>query len=98
MPGRKKVGKVNKWSAAASKKIANPDLEKGVFTLRSAEEIAASLKRSAEKSKDRTNPYRWAMSVLSLYMNRAGRNVPAGRRRVLERTKGELRRQFGRPP
>jgi hypothetical protein len=36
------------------------------------------------------------MSMLNLYINRAGRTLPAGRRRVLERAKQELRIAFGR--
>jgi hypothetical protein len=38
------------------------------------------------------------MSMLNFYINRAGRNLPAGRKRVLERAKGELRRLFGKEP
>jgi hypothetical protein len=36
------------------------------------------------------------MSMLTFYINRAGRTLPAGRRRILERAKGELRTAFGR--
>jgi hypothetical protein len=36
------------------------------------------------------------MSMLNLYINRAGRSLPADRRRVLERAKTELRVVFGR--
>jgi hypothetical protein len=35
------------------------------------------------------------MSMLNFYMNRAGRNLPASRRSVLQRVKGELRKAFG---
>jgi ABC-type transport system involved in cytochrome bd biosynthesis fused ATPase/permease subunit len=37
-----------------------------------------------------------AMSMLNLYVNRAGRSLSAGDRRRLERAKVELRRVFGR--
>ena len=73
------------------------DLDKGVFSGKDPERIAASLKRSAERSRRRkSNPYRSALSMLTFYINRAGRNLPAGRRRTLMRAKDELRRQFGR--
>ena len=73
------------------------DLEAGVFGLKDPKRIAASLKRSAEKSRRRkAEPYRSALSMLVFYINRAGKNLPASRRRTLERAKSELRRQFGR--
>jgi hypothetical protein len=43
-------------------------------------EIAASLKHSAEVSgRRKSTPFRSAVSVLTLYVNRAGRNLPAAR-------------------
>jgi len=73
------------------------DLEGGVFSLKDPKQIAASLKRSAERSSRRkAEPYRSALSMLVFYINRAGKNLPASQRRTLERAKGELRRQFGR--
>ena len=59
--------------------------------------IAKSLKRSAEKSHRRkTTPYRSALSMLVFFINRAGKNLSAGRRRTLDQAKVELRKQFGR--
>jgi hypothetical protein len=59
--------------------------------------IAASLKRSAERSRRRkSDPYRSALSMLTFYINRAGKNLPARRRRTLDRAETELRQQFGR--
>lgn len=73
------------------------DLDRGVFTLRSPQKIAASLKRSAEKSRRRKGtPYQSAMSMLNFYINRAGKSLSAGRKRLLERAKPELRKAFGR--
>jgi hypothetical protein len=72
-------------------------LDRGVFTLRDPKRIAASLKRSAERSKRRkSDPFRSALSMLTFYINRAGRNLPATRKKTLMRAKDELRRQFGR--
>ena len=66
------------------------DLESGVFT-RSPRAIALSLKRSAERSKRRkSSPFRSAMSMLTFFENRAGRNLPASRKRVLREAKDEV--------
>jgi hypothetical protein len=89
--------KTEYWSARVTKESDALDLDRGVFSLRDPKRIAASLKRSAERSRRRkSNPYRSALSMLTFYINRAGKNLPAGRRRTLQRAKTELRRQFGR--
>jgi len=86
-----------RWSARVTRKSDALDLERGVFTKRDPKRIAASLKRSAERSRRRkADPYRSALSMLTFYINRAGKNLPASRRRTLQRAKGELRKQFGR--
>jgi hypothetical protein len=73
------------------------DLEPKVFRSNDPRKIARSLKRSAEGSKRRkSTPYQSAMSMLNFYINRAGKNLPAKRKRVLERAKDELRDVFGR--
>jgi hypothetical protein len=85
------------WSARVTKESDALDLEGGVFSLQDPKRIAASLKRSAERSRRRkADPYRSALSMLVFYINRAGKKLPARRRRTLERAKTELRRQFGR--
>jgi hypothetical protein len=72
-------------------------LDQDVFTWDSPKRIAASLKRSAERSKARkAKPYRSAMSMLTFYINRAGKGLSAPRKKTLEQAKGELRRLFGR--
>lgn len=86
-----------RWSQAVTEHSDALDLEADVFTLDDPKEIAASLKRSAETSRRRkSEPYRSAMSMLTFYINRAGKNLPARRKRVLERAKDELRKAFGR--
>jgi hypothetical protein len=73
------------------------DLESGVFTWSDPTKIAASLKRSAERSgRRKAEPYRSALSMLTFFINRAGKNMPERRKSILERAKVELRRQFGR--
>ncbi len=100
---RKKVeraprGASKRWSAYVTDHSSALDLEQGVFTWKDPKRIAASLKRSAEMSERRkAGPYRSALSMLTFYINRAGKNLPAAQREVLQRTKIELRKQFGRP-
>jgi hypothetical protein len=68
-----------------------------VFSLSDPKRIAASLKRSALKSRRRkADPFRSALSMLTFYINRAGKKLPAPRRKTLQRAKDELRKQFGR--
>ena len=94
-PTRRKATRY--WSGRVTRESDALDLEGGVFSLKDPKQIAASLKRSAERSSRRkAEPYRSALSMLVFYINRAGKNLPASRRRTLERAKGELRRQFGR--
>jgi uncharacterized protein DUF3175 len=85
------------WSSRVTKESNALDLDRGVFSLQDPKAIARSLKRSAERSKRRkSDPYRSSMSMLTFYINRAGKNLPASRKRELERAKEELRRLFGR--
>jgi Protein of unknown function (DUF3175) len=85
------------WSAAVTKESDALDLDKGVFSLNDPKRIARSLKRSAQRSRRRkSEPYRSALSMLVFYINRAGKNLPAARRRTLQQAKVELRKQFGR--
>jgi len=85
------------WSGRVTRESDALDLKSGVFNLKDPKRIAASLKRSAEQSRRRkAEPYRSALSMLVFYINRAGKNLPAARKRTLERAKVELRRQFGR--
>jgi hypothetical protein len=86
-----------KWSADVTKHSHALALKNKVFTGSSPKRIAASLKRSAEASTQRkADPYRSAMSMLSFYINRAGKNLPPARKKTLERAKDELRKEFGR--
>ena len=85
------------WSARVTRESDALDLEHHAFTFRSPRRIALSLKRSAEQSRRRkAGPYQSAMSMLNFYVNRAGKNLPASRKRVLNQAKGELRRLFHR--
>jgi len=85
-----------KWSAPVTRKSDALDLEPDIFK-KSPRQIALSLKRSAEHSHRRkSSPFRSAMSVLTFYINRAGKNLSSARRKKLEAAKGELRVAFHR--
>lgn len=87
-----------RWSRRVTEHSNALDLESGVFTQRDPKRIARSLKRSAERSRRRkSDPYRSAMSMLTFYVNRGGRNLTAAQRKRLERAKDELRRLYKRP-
>jgi hypothetical protein len=86
-----------RWSGEVTRHSNTLDLEAGVFKHRDPQAIALALKRSAEASGGRrSSPYQSAMSMLTFYINRAGKGLPAPQKRVLEQTKDELRKAFGR--
>jgi Protein of unknown function (DUF3175) len=86
-----------RWSQEVTEHSDALDLEAGVFTLKDPKKIAASLKRSAEASERRkSDPYRSAMSMLTFYVNRAGKSLSEADRARLEKAKDELRNAFGR--
>ncbi|MGH8100881.1 MAG: DUF3175 domain-containing protein [Chthoniobacterales bacterium] len=96
MPARATKRK-SRWSARVMARSNALDLEPRVLRSTNPRRIALSLKRSAQASKRRKGtPYQSAMSMLNFYINRAGKNLPKTRKRVLERAKDELRDVFGR--
>lgn len=88
---------VNKWSAAVTGHSDAMDLEKDIFKSGDPDKIAASVKHSAETSKRRkSSPYQSAMSMLTFYENRAGKNLNAEEKETLEKAKDKLRELFGK--
>ncbi|KVD73832.1 hypothetical protein WI89_00160 [Burkholderia ubonensis] len=88
-----------RWSAEVTRAGDVLDIEPDIFKSDDPEAVAASLKRSAERSRRRKGtPFQSAMSMLNFYVNRAGRNLPKSRRATLERAKRKLREAFGRKP
>lgn len=86
-----------RWSQRVTQESDALDLKRGVFKLKDPRKIAASLKRSAEHSSRRkTGAYRSALSMLTFYINRAGKTLPKTQRTRLERAKVELKRAFGK--
>ncbi len=83
------------WSRRVTERSDALDLEQGVFT-RPPREMALSLRRSAERSTRRkSSPFRSAMSMLTFFENRAGRNLSPARREAIRRAKDELRKLYG---
>jgi len=92
------MASTKKWSAEVTEHSDALDLQEDIFKSSDPARIAASLKRSAEHSRRRKgSSLQSAMSMLNFYINRAGKNLPAKRKHVLERAKDELRAAFGRP-
>jgi Protein of unknown function (DUF3175) len=86
-----------RWSQRVTRESDALDLERGVFKQTSAKKIAASLKRSAERSSRRkSGAYRSALSMLTFYINRAGKNLAKTQLTRLQRSKLELKHQFGK--
>jgi hypothetical protein len=91
------MARARKWSQSVTENSDALDLEREVFRKEDPKAIAASLKRSAEHSKRRkSSPFQSAMSMLTFYINRAGKGLSSTRRRKLERAKDELRKAFHR--
>jgi hypothetical protein len=96
-PGRSK-NSAARWSQRVTQDSNALDLDPGVFTWDDPLAIARSLKLSAERSQRRkTSPFRSTMSMLSLCLNRAGRQLPADQRARLEAARDALRALFDRP-
>jgi hypothetical protein len=88
----------SKWSAEVTEHSDALALEPAVFEKDDPKAVAMSLKRSADRSRKRkAEPFRSAMSMLTFYINRAGKSLPSRRRKILEAAKDELRSAYGRP-
>lgn len=85
------------WSGFVTQYSNALNLEEGVFTWNDPAKIARSLKRSAQESARRKGTaFQSAMSMLNFYINRAGKNLSPERKNILEQTKIELRKVFGK--
>src|SRR5437773_12500226 len=92
------ANKRKRWSQRVTDTSNALDLDQGVFSKDDPRSIARSLKRSADRSQRRkSNPFRSAMSMLTFYINRAGKKLSRSRRKRLETAKEELRDLYGKP-
>ncbi len=86
-----------KWSKSVTEHSDAMDLQKDVFKLKDPKKIAESIKHSAEKSKrKKAGPFQSAMSMINFYENRGGKNISAAQKKILDQSKNELRKLFGR--
>ena len=93
----KNTSSPKRWSQKVTAHSNALDLDQGVFALDSPVRIARSLKLSADRSTRRkASPFQSAMSMLSFYINRAGKTLPHRRQRLLNDAKAELRRLYGK--
>jgi hypothetical protein len=85
-----------RWSQKITETSDAMTLDEGVFK-KTPRAIALSLKRSAERSRRRkSTPFRSAMSMLTFYVNRGGKNLSATQRKKLDQAKDELRELYGK--
>ena len=85
------------WSKRVIETSNALDLDEGFFAKEDPRSIALSLKRSADRSRRRkSDPFRSAMSMLTFYINRGGKNLPKSQRDRLEGAREELRDLYGK--
>jgi hypothetical protein len=90
--------RINRWSNAVTHGSNALDLECGIFKSDDLQQIALSLKHSAERShRRRGTPFQSAMSMLTFYINRAGAKLSTGQKNILSQAKQELRQTFHKP-
>ncbi len=86
-----------KWSKSVTEHSDAMDLEHDIFKSKDPKKIAASVKKSAEESKrKKAGPFQSAMSMINFYENRGGKNISAAQKKILDKSKEELRKLFGR--
>jgi len=84
-----------KWSQHVTDTSNALDLPEGIFTWDDPQKIAEGLKHAAEQSARRKGtPHQSAVSMLNFYINRAGKNLPPERKKVLETAKQKLEALF----
>ncbi len=83
------------WSDQVTRRSHALDLEPKLFTWQDPKKIAHSLKKSALQSHRRkSSPYVSAMSMLTFYINRGGKNIPHKQKLILNQAKVELKKLF----
>lgn len=80
------------WSQNVTEHSDAMTLEPHVFSQNDPREVAKSVKRSADKStRLKSTPFRSAMSMLTFYINRAGKKLSKRKHDTLEAAKEKLR-------
>ena len=74
------------------------DIPHGLFTWKDSKKIARVLKQSSDSSKrTKGTKFSSAMSMLNLYINRAGSNLNESQKNILNDAKKELRILYNKP-
>ena len=83
-----------RWSKKVTEGPASLLLPHGIFTWTNPKKIAKELLKSAKESKIKKtdSSYKSAMSMLSFYINRAGKNLSEERKDILYKAKVELKK------
>src|SRR5262245_31471232 len=82
-PRVRAASRAKKWSQQVTQSSNALDLEAGVVTRRTPRAVAEPLKRSALRSQRRkAPPYQSALSMLTFYVNRAGRALAQAQARA----------------
>lgn len=93
---RKKIA-TKKWSAKVTRNDKPSDLHTGIFNSTNPKKIAQSLKKIVEnRESGKADPFRSAMSRITFYINRAGKNLAPAQVVRLGQAKNELRILFGK--
>ncbi len=91
------MNKKTLWIQRVARTSNAMDLPEGIFTL-DPEGIAKGLKKAVyESSRTKGTKFQSAMSMLNLYINRAGKKLKAADKKRLEKAKVELRKAFKKP-
>src|SRR5262249_44937637 len=99
-PGARKSARKSspkRWSQRVTRESDALDLQRGLFKQTGGKRCGAPRKRPAKHTPRRkSGAYRSALSMLTFYINRAGKTLPKTQRTRLEHAKVELKHQFGR--
>ena len=95
-PARAPRSSGRKWSARVSKTSNAMNLKKGAFK-GSARQIAGAVEHASKGSgRRKAGAYRSAVSMISFYENRGGKNLSPARRKTLQKAKADLKKDFGK--
>ena len=87
------IKRSGRWVARVQRTSDAMDLERGVFKKRSAKQIAKSVLRSVKRSRRKKgSTLQSGISMMTYYVNRAGRKMPAEQKKRIRRAKEEYRK------
>jgi hypothetical protein len=81
---------------SASRKAARTTAARRTATRRTATRRTAVRKTATPRRRRKASSYQSALSMLTFYINRGGRQLPKAAKRVLNQAKTELRKLYSR--